>query len=487
MPRDLFMELENQQIQQPRDLFQEIGYQPKKDVLDIMAGGSPEELAKQGHWVGAGIQQTGKDVLTIPAHFFNQLLLNYPRSLIKSMGYEYPEKAKSPIAQTVAKGAGIAGGIETPIFKVLGLTTKGLKAGQLALRSGIMGGLYAPSENPWDLKERAINTILSAGTPVILQKTGQAITKIPVAKNRFAGKIINSLIKPLKKDFSYGKNPGLAVAQEKIIANNLDDLAEKIGQRRQEIGQQIDDILTIPQNQNKRINIEGSLQPINNAMQVAIKQNNQTLLDRLVEAKRAITQNLVEGMEEGRMVIKSSGDKNLKNLTPLEARKIKSEIGDLTKWTGSPTDDKLVNKALKQVYGSIKEKISNAIPEIRNLNERYADLISAENATRYREVILQRQNLIGFDLARNTLGAGLITAIISGGRTLPTILGSATAAELTQVLKSPKIMTRLAALLSTSTPQQRQTIFSKLPQLKEVLLRGSVGFPSRLIDKIKNE
>ena len=43
----------------PRDLFQEIGYQPKKDVLDIMAGGSPEELAKQGHWVGAGIQQKG--------------------------------------------------------------------------------------------------------------------------------------------------------------------------------------------------------------------------------------------------------------------------------------------------------------------------------------------------------------------------------------------------------------------------------------------
>jgi len=403
---------------------------------------------------------------------------------MKSTGYEYPEKAKSPIAQTVAKGAGIAGGIETPIFKVLGLTTKGLKAGQLALRSGIMGGLYAPTENPWDLKERAINTILSAGTPVILQKSGQAIAKIPVAKNRFAGKIINSLIKPLKKDFSYGKNPGLAVAQEKIIANNLDDLAEKIGQRRQEIGQQIDDILTIPQNQNKRINIEGSLQPINNAMQVAIRQNNQTLLDRLVEAKRAITQNLVEGMEEGRMVIKSSGDKNLKNLTPLEARKIKSEIGDLTKWTGNPTDDKLVNKALKQVYGSIKEKISNAIPEIRNLNERYADLISAENATRYREAINQRQSLIHI---RDAIGGGVVGFILSGGRTLPTLVASLAAEPLEKALQSPAVKTRVAAWLSKSTSQQRQTIFSKLPQLREVLLRGSVGFPSRLIDKIKNE
>ena len=75
-------------------------------------------------------------------------------------------------------------------------------------------------------------------------------------------------------------------------------------------------------------------------------------------------------------------------------------MGNLTKWTGNLSDDQIINKALKQVYGSVKEQMINGAKSLNKdigqrlerLNEKYADLTSAEIATKYRDKIIQRQN-----------------------------------------------------------------------------------------------
>ena len=62
-----------------------------RDPLTILAGTSPEELAQRGHWVASGIQQTGKDILSIPAHGINQFLGNLPRAALAQYQMAYPQ------------------------------------------------------------------------------------------------------------------------------------------------------------------------------------------------------------------------------------------------------------------------------------------------------------------------------------------------------------------------------------------------------------
>ena len=167
---------------------------PSRDILDIMAGISPEELAQQGKWVGAGIQQTGKDIATIPAHFFNQLFMNYPRSITRTAGYDYPEQAQSGLAQGLANIAGIAGGFKNPLLRGSNLLQAPLR--QKMLQGAAIGGLYAPSENVIGLPERAGQAVLGAALPVGivgLQKGGQFVGGIATKTGRWVAKNIGGI------------------------------------------------------------------------------------------------------------------------------------------------------------------------------------------------------------------------------------------------------------------------------------------------------
>lgn len=441
--------------------------QPNKrpDLIDTMAGISPEELAKQGHWIGSGIQQTGKDILATPAHFFNQMLMNYPRTLTHQAGYEYPENTQSKTAGVLAKTAGVVGGFKNPLLKIL---KAGEPLAQAALKAGALGATYAP-EKPFSqesIPQRLTSGVISAAIPLAGEGIRKSIPTIQSGLKDTAGRVVNSLIKPLLKDFSYGKNPGFAVAQEGITASNLEDLANKISIARQNKGQEIFSILTKPEYQKIRLNISNEIKPIDEAMIIAAKQNNQTLINRLQEVKKAVTQNLTLSEELGQPVVKTSGDKNLSNLTPLEATKIKTEIGDLTKWTGNPTDDKLVNKALKQVYGGIKEKIGNAVPEVKSLNERYANLTSAEIATQYRDKITQRQNIIS--IAPKMAGyGGVLAGLATGNPAL--IMESIGVLGADKILGSTALKTRLASGLNKLGEADLNKITNVYPKLISVI------------------
>lgn len=82
--------------------------------------------------------------------------------------------------------------------------------------------------------EEAIS--VAAKTPAGKQFVKWLTEKIP-------GRKLNSIIKPQTKDFNFGKNPGQSVVEEGITANTRGELLSKIGQKKSEIGAQIDDVL----------------------------------------------------------------------------------------------------------------------------------------------------------------------------------------------------------------------------------------------------
>src|SRR3990167_4032611 len=132
-----------------------------------------------------------------------------------------------------AIGTGLAKGITAGV-RGLGLIKGASAMGKIS--SGMLAGeLFDIASN---LQQGKMGK--EALTPGIGALIGGGIPAASVAKNivvRFgegqAPRVINSLIKPLAKDFSYGKNPGRAVAEEGIVANNFDDLIENIRANRQ--------------------------------------------------------------------------------------------------------------------------------------------------------------------------------------------------------------------------------------------------------------
>jgi len=384
-----------------------------------------------------------------------------------------------------------AKGITTGV-RAIGLSRGASAVGKIG--AGVLAGeVFDISQNLQQNKEGT--DILSPGAGAAIGGAIPAAGATAKALVRFgqgqAPRIINSLIKPLSKDFSYGKNPGRAVAEEKIIANNFDELVDKIRSKRQDIGREIGNVGKQLSN-DPSINLTESLSPITEAMKTAASQNNKALLSRLSNIKQAIT-DILEPMvdDAGNVGIKSVGTRRLNKLTFSEARDILGEIGDMTQFTGNPSDDKLVNSTLKRIYGDIKgqtlTKAKELNPELAKkfsqLTEKYADLTSAEIATKYRDKIVERSSLIGISPQMTGIGSAVIAAVASGGQAIPAILAGLGASAAQKLASTPGFKTRLAAILSKKTGEEVANIFNKIPAMKILFPTGSAVSPGdRLLD-----
>ena len=131
---------------------------PRKDLIDKITGISPRQLSESGHPVLGGLQQTAKDVFSIPAHFFNQMGLNTPRAALRAANVDYPE-AESPTGKFLSRSAGVVGGVaglpaklltKAPALILPRLAGEGLK--RKALRSAVGGALTAGAYTPTESK-----------------------------------------------------------------------------------------------------------------------------------------------------------------------------------------------------------------------------------------------------------------------------------------------------------------------------------------------
>lgn len=312
-------------------------------------------------------------------------------------------------------------------------------------------------------KESIDAAIIGAAFPVAGKAFGAAKSAILPSGKEAGGRVINSLIKPLLKDFSYGKNPGQAVAEAGITANTLDELATNIRVVRQAVGEEI---ASKVKTSTTRFDASDALTSIDEALVNAQKspRTNREVIRRLQDVRDDL---LLVG-DDG------AAGRNLKDISADELWSFNKDIGELARWTGNASDDEIVNKAVTKAYSATRSKLNEGVKGIDDISEKYANLKSAETATEYRDKIASRQNLISFSGTQLGTAAAVTTAIVSGGAVMPILIGAGAALG-TEALKSPAAKTRVAAWLATASKDEVKKAFTDAPWLRSTLQASLFG------------
>lgn len=493
MNNDVFNNLGFKQEDAQQDPFASLGFQPENNQ-------TPEQPKSPGLFqsivqsIANPALKIASSVRSIPDITSAQNNTQVDAATKKEYDYGYFGKAtplQNPL-ESIGAGANIGltaalGGSQSVAGK-LGLT--GIKAlAARAAENAVIGGGLQASANLTNSKPLAQDVGKAAALGAVIPVVGTGVTKAkqallskatPVAEN-----FINSLIKPLQKDFAYGKNPAQGIIKEGIVANNFDDLSQKVVEKISEVGGKIGELGQKLDQSGISLNLTPALAPIDDAIQRAAKSNNATLFQSLNNVKTALVHDLTVGTnEKGVPAIIQGNPKNLLEAGYNEAKSFLTDIAEHTRFTGNPSDDKALNFATKQAYGIARDIMNKAADsvdtklgtEIRDLNSRYADLLSARSAINHREIVLKRQNFL--NLADKfaipvSIASSVMTGLASGdwskaGIVLMSQLGGIGA---TKALGSTAAKTRVAQFLSRLGDQERIGILNSTPVLKNLYER----------------
>lgn len=350
-------------------------------------------------------------------------------------------------------------------------TLKHDPVGTLADASAILsGGASLAARAPrYATMARALGTTARVIDPltVTTKAVGMAGRALSTPQQVTAGRLVNQLIKPSNRQFSYGRNPGLAVAQEGIVATNLTELATKVAQRRQQVGQQIGQALVIPSIASQRLNVATVLDPITEALTKAQQapRTNRALIRRLENLRKDLL-GVTFDPQTGQQVV----TRNLTTVSPTEAFALKTEIGELTQWTDNLTEDTLVNAALKKSYQKVREQLEYAVPGIKSLNTRYGNLLEAENATRRQALAAERASRPAWlDAVIGSAGAGI--GGFYGRSPTAAVSGAILSIGARHLVNSPLFRTGMAVFLEKSSPAEIAALFRRVPGLQSELVR----------------
>lgn len=284
-----------------------------------------------------------------------------------------------------------------PVSKV-GAGIRGITAAPKIIRGGLalaaegaVGALGMTPEKSFEefRNSAAQKAMTGALTSVAFGAGAKIISAVPKIAKEASWRTVNSLIKPLTKNFSFSKNPGRGIVEEGIVAKNLDELSDKVIKAETKVWGQLESKIKAS---NATLDLTDITNPIDDEITRLSKtpKSNSALISRLNDVKDDLL-----GTISAKGSVVRAGMGNLKNANAQKALELKQAIGDVTKWTNNPSEDNAVNSALKKVYAGVKNKLNKAVPGSEQLNERLADLISAKSAIRYRSVLAQRQNLVG--------------------------------------------------------------------------------------------
>lgn len=255
---------------------------------------------------------------------------------------------------------------------------------------------------------------LGAGTPLAGAVASKALRPLAEKASPALG---NKILRPLGRAFDFGKNPGKAISEEGIVATGPEDLANKLAVRKTQVGRTIDHTVRANMNPASVTDVKPLVNgPVDKAIQRALDspsldaQSKKVFIDRLNGLRESLL-NEHELDATGQVVVK--GPRNT-NLNALELSQLKRQVGDNTAWSGQPFESE-INKVRRDIYGGLKQSIEKQVPGVRRLNERYGNLLSAEQSMKRRIPILQRNNTIGLTDALAGVGAGAMEGATHGG------------------------------------------------------------------------
>lgn len=364
------------------------------------------------------------------------------------------EEAAAKVASKLPEGAG--------------MLAKAAKAGTNLASEVADVGLKTALQTGGDTEKTGEAAIATAALGGVGK--GLGLAKEAVGEG-FGGKLINSLIKPNKQQFSFGKNPGAAVAKEGIVAKSLEDLGTKISEKKVEAGQALDKIISAEKYQTPQIDLQEAFSPLEKAIAEAKKnpRTNSALISRLENVKADLLQHSVD--EAGNAI----QGRNLANLSLKDAINIKRDVGELTRFTGNPSDDKLANSALQNVYSSIRKQTEKVAPELKTANERWGNLLSAEKAVEARKAVTERQNLMSLPNITAGSGGALVAAIATGGAAIPSAIAGLGMAGIAKALGSTPAKTSLAKWLAEVPSSEKQKLYKAVPRAYDLFKKEFGG------------
>jgi hypothetical protein len=301
-------------------------------------------------------------------------------------------------------------------------------------------------------------------------------------------RLIGSLIKPVSKTFSYGHDPIRGVLNEGITGNTFSDFAKNLSDRLQTVGQSIGALGQKVTGQGITSDFSTALQPIDDAMNNAAKQNNQSLFQQLSNVKTALTHSFTAGEDElGNPAIVKGKPRDLTTLDFSGGKQLLDDITAHTRFTGNPSDDRDINTATQQAYRSTRTILNGMADkagigtEARALNQRYGDLSAAQTAVNNRDIALKRQNYISLAgkaglgvTAGYALAHGILTGDYVGAAKI--LIGDVGLGLGAKALGSTAVQTRAAQFLDALGPSERQGMLAANPVLKTIYQRFTGDF-----------
>lgn len=307
---------------------------------------------------------------------------------------------------------------------------------------------------------------ISAGAST---KFGQRV--VNYLKEKIPSRLVNSVLRPQQKEFDFGKNPGLTVVKEDLKANTRGGLLNKISDRKSEVGQLKQSVLSRPENVSKTIDFSDDiLTPLKEAKQNAVNSGEKALFNRLDDIESGLTKTFDDQFN----VV---GTKNLQ-LDPLQADKLKQQIGNQTRWTGQAFDND-VNQVRVSIYRNLRNKIDDAVPEVADLNQRYSGLLTAEKALERTDKRMQKLVMTGLRSTGVGTATGVLTAT-SGGSNVDSILAGLAGTAAFKIAGSTAVKTKIAGILNDIPKDAKTRVAQNLRSLISALINqgeNSQGTP----------
>jgi hypothetical protein len=336
--------------------------------------------AIQAHETGKEMREGARTTRAVAQNI--EAAANDPEKL-KALQKQYPQYDLSTPAKALLAANGIN---RDAIFQFSSSLPAELGALPIVGSMGQGAGTrMAAGDVPGAVTESLTNAIM-VGRPKTTGEITGAVTK-PLAKGA-----ISHLIKPLKGDMLFGKDPAAGVLDNGIFAWSLHGLGEKVTAKLQEVGKNIDREAQKYSTGPPNVDVSSFMKPIDDAIRQAAVASDQGLLKRLIEERQELlTKTRVTFQGTAKPVVTTAGTRGLM-MTPYEALKFKRIIGDRVRWM-DPTIDRFqdqVNRALGSSYKNVDTALDTAVPGLRPLNEQYSNLVGAAKAIQRRIPIAER-------------------------------------------------------------------------------------------------
>lgn len=296
------------------------------------------------------------------------------------------------------------------------------------------------------------------------------------AKDKFSSRLVNSMIKPRRGEFNFGKNPGLEIARQGLVSKDLPGLLTKVSKRGVDVMSKIDTIIADASKRAGFSDYSDALRPLAAATAKALRSpfSNKTVINKLHEVVLDL-QGWGPDPRTGKIVRYRQVD--FKRLNAQEALEIKRQMGKLADWaTEDYVAKKIVNNALRRSYHTMGSNLNRHVAKVghgnlRGLMMSEANLISAEQAIRNRITAIEKTDL----LAGSRLGVifGSLIGMPLGnvpGALQGAILGGA----VEKAMGSPIVRTKVAAWLQGQPLGAKAAFFRQFPQLQPILQKAGV-------------